>query len=168
MLLLGVLAMSAVMFPSGVSGALRPPLIRLVDDLDMAKRVPSPLTPFGDPSWSLCPGSPAGITVNNMTLSLDAQRNLGMALDGTLVSGGSMDEGSFLNIDVYYGGGKIFNEQIDMADTTTLPIQSGSEFVMKYSVGIPSVAPSGAYQVNLTFIDQDGNPLLCVEVNFSI
>lgn len=35
-------------------------------------------------------------------------------------------------------------------------------------VSIPSIAPSGAYQVDLTFSDQNGMPLTCLQVNFSL
>ena len=49
---------------------------------------------------------------------------------------------------------------------TALPV-TGS-FVWKYAVSVPSIAPSGAYQVDLTYSDQNGMPLTCIQVNFNL
>jgi len=59
-----------------------------------------------------------------------------------------------------------YNENLDFGVGTPLPV-SGA-FPWKYSVSIPSIAPSGAYEVDLTFSDQDGMPLTCMQVNFNL
>jgi len=116
------------------------------------------------PAWKLCPGAPTHITTNNVTLTL-ANRNLGLTLNGKVDE--QLQSGSFVTIDVLLGGTKIFSENIDMSQGTTLPVGPGP-IVFSYSVSIPSIAPSGNYQVNLTFNDQNANPLACLQVTFTI
>jgi len=79
-----------------------------------------------------------------------------------------MTAGSQVTIAVSLGGGQIYNQNIDMAKGTKLPVSQGVPFIFKYGVDIPSIAPSGDYGVQLTFMDQTTTPLLCVQVNFSL
>ena len=117
------------------------------------------------PTWTICPNAPTDIAVKSLNLTL-ANRNLALVLTATVDE--QMTTGSQVTVQVNLDGGSIFSENIDMSQGTTLPIAANATFVFKYSVSIPSIAPSGAYVVDLTFVDQTGVPLTCIAVSFAL
>jgi hypothetical protein len=70
-------------------------------------------------------------------------------------------------IKVTFMGVPVFDKQTQMSDWGKLPFLQG-DLDLSYAIPIPSVAPKGAYVVNLDFHDQDSDEFNCVNVNLNL
>ena len=118
-----------------------------------------------EPIWTLCPQAPTGIIVNNASITLDNSRNVSMTINAKVNE--VLSVGSTLDMSVALNGGTLYTTSEDLGLDVHLPVQPGP-FVFFKSVVIPGIAPSGAYTVDLTMSDSNGQPLTCVEVSFTL
>jgi len=129
------------------------------------KRHNSGLNPY---PFSVCRNTPTDLVVSSLNISPDPPikgASILVQLNGTIDE--QLTKGSNFDINVLFMGIKIYSEKIDMAQATTLPVNSGP-ITFRYSVLIPSDAPSGPYIVQLIFNDQTNTEIGCISVYFNL
>jgi len=114
-------------------------------------------------AWTLCPNAANHFAVSNVALNVNRPA-ISIEVDGKL---DSQVTGGNLLIDVKLAGVHLYSETDPLDGFPSLPIGPG-DAVYKHTVNIPSIAPPGSYTVDLTFKDQSGNALTCVEVLFKL
>jgi hypothetical protein len=78
-----------------------------------------------------------------------------------------LTQGSFLEIDVFFLGVKIYDETVGFDQLLPLPVGPGP-LAVNYSVSIPGEAPPGLYLVQLTFYDQSNTQIQCITLQFPL
>jgi len=122
-------------------------------------------TPF---PFTVCPGAPTDLSVTALYVTPDPPvkgQNINMELTGTVDE--QLTTGSNFVVNVLYDNVQIFTETVDMSTATTLPVGPGT-VDLKYSVLIPSIAPAGSYVVSLTFNDQTGTEITCIQLSLNL
>jgi len=118
--------------------------------------------------FAVCAGAPTDLSVTALLVTPDPPvkgQNINMELQGTVDE--QLTSGSNFVVNVLYDGVQIFTETIDMSTATTLPVGPGP-VDLKYSVLIPSIAPAGNYVVSLTFNDQTGTEITCIQLTLNL
>jgi len=121
-------------------------------------------TPF---PFSVCSGAPTDLNIQTVYVTPNPPvkgNNIAIQAQGTVDE--QLTGGNFV-INVLYMGVQIFSETLDLSKAVTLPVGPGP-ITLNYQVLIPSIAPSGGYTVQLTFNDQSGTEITCVQVAFTL
>jgi len=120
------------------------------------------------PAWYLCPGSATHISVGTFNVSISPPHppcNISIVLSGKVdeqVTSGS------LGVGVSYSGIPLSNQTLPYTSSNiALPFGPGALTFQK-TVEIPAVAPQGSYGIDLTWFDQNNNPLVCVHQDFTL
>jgi len=136
------------------------PTTRVVDGMTPPKDTPLPFT--------VCSGAPTDLNINTVYLTPNPPvkgGNIGIQAIGNVDE--QLTTGANFVISVTYMGVNIFSETVDLSKAVNLPVGPGA-ITLNYSVLIPSIAPSGAYVVSLTFNDQTGTEITCVSVALTL
>lgn len=161
------LAAVAVMVLCCAAGALAASPFHRLPSGQTTKTTPAPkATPF---PFQVCSGAPTDLSVTDIYVTPNPPvkgSNIGLQLLGTVDE--QLTEGSNFVINVLYLGTQIFTETVPLENAgATFPVGPGS-LQLNYSVLIPSIAPSGAYTIQLTFNDQTGTEITCIALSFSL
>ena len=123
-------------------------------------------TPF---PFTVCSGAPTDLSVTDIYVTPNPPAkggNIGLQLIGTVDE--QLTEGSNFVINVLYLGTQIFTETVPLENAgAVFPVGPGS-MQLNYSVLIPSIAPSGAYTIQLTFNDQTATEITCISLSFNL
>jgi len=117
--------------------------------------------------FSVCPNSPSHFSVSNVDIAPNPP------VKGQLVSvaiTGNIDEqvtSGKVAINVKFVGIPIFSQSNNWGDGTSLPAGPGV-ITYKYSITIPSIAPPGSYEIDVSFTDQNNSPVACVFVTLAL
>lgn len=119
--------------------------------------------------WHQCSEGP--FTPHSVTLKPDPPK-IGQDISFDILGAYHPDDSKIipqgvLDVAVNFMGTPIFQTQWDLCSKTSCPISPG-DLDIHYSQTLPPIAPPGQYRVELAAHGDDGEPLLCLVVDFSI
>jgi len=125
--------------------------------------------------FHVCPQAPTDLNATKVVLSPEPPvKGSTINIDLFAFVDEQMRTGSQFMINVFFNGVQIFTDTENIKSSQAkLPVgpcapPAASCFEFKYGVLIPDIAPPGPYEVQLSFIDQDGNTLTCVAIDFQL
>jgi len=114
-----------------------------------------------------CGGKGDHIAVSNITANYwppSKSTPLTISING--YSDENITSGSY-EIDVLWEGNKIDVIDGSVCSLDACPITVGPASVV-YNVTIPSIAPAGSYEIDISAADQNKQELLCVKISFKL
>mmetsp|Transcript_33880 Transcript_33880/g.61174 ORF Transcript_33880/g.61174 Transcript_33880/m.61174 type:complete len:332 (-) Transcript_33880:386-1381(-) len=119
-------------------------------------------------NWSICDAGTSLYRPETVTLvpdppvaGKDATFSIVGTLDGPAITGGRVD------YKVLVFGIPIYENTIDLCQTTTCPIEPG-QYTIELLQSLPSYAPKGNYHLQVNMYDDDNNEIFCIKVDFHL
>eukprot|EP00292_Cryptomonas_paramecium_P019053 CAMPEP_0113662110 /NCGR_PEP_ID=MMETSP0038_2-20120614/380_1 /TAXON_ID=2898 /ORGANISM="Cryptomonas paramecium" /LENGTH=121 /DNA_ID=CAMNT_0000576941 /DNA_START=126 /DNA_END=488 /DNA_ORIENTATION=+ /assembly_acc=CAM_ASM_000170 len=107
------------------------------------------------------------MSLTNVTVSprpVKAGKNFSLNLD--LENSVELDSGTFVT-QVFLAGVQVHSESDPLCTIRSCPIPTGS-VRLGTTTFMPLITPPGLYQVKITGVDDEGLPILCADVHFTV
>eukprot|EP00250_Pteridium_aquilinum_P023099 c26197_g1_i1 orf=114-569(+) len=119
-------------------------------------------------SWKPCgPSEDYQVTVKDVKVNPDPVTRGGNATFEIPAIASETITGGTITVQVYYLGVPVHAEEEDLCVRTSCPILPG-EFSLNNSEGLPSYAPTGSYRLDMRIVNEAGDLLTCLKINFRI